>query len=197
MKRYEAATLERWTTDTFAACGMPPDEAALAAATIVRSELRGYKTHGLTRIASYVERLRSGEMNPRPHMHHRATRGAIVLDADGAMGHVAGPRAVSLAVDALAASASVLVAIQDCGHLGALGIHALLAAEAGAFCMIGQRTPPMLAMPGFARAAIRPKPLAFRCPMPRAAPILFGIPCSVPAPGPLLLAAPQSPPTPR
>ena len=101
MKRYDAAALERWTTGAFAACGMPPDDAALAAATVVRSELRGYGTHGLTRIASYVERLRSGEMNPRPDMRHREAPGAIVLDADGAMGHVAGPRAVSLAVAAL------------------------------------------------------------------------------------------------
>jgi LDH2 family malate/lactate/ureidoglycolate dehydrogenase len=97
------------------------------------------------------------------------------------MGHVAGPRAVSLALDALDTSASVVVAIQSCGHLGALGIHALRAAEAGAFCMIGQRTPPLLAMPGFARAAIGHNPIAFGCPMTGSAPIVFDIACSVAA----------------
>ncbi len=98
---------------------------------------------------------------------------------------------------ALDASASVLVAIQDCGHLGALGIHALVAAEAGAFCMIGQRTPPMLAMPGFARAAIGHNPLAFGCPMPGSAPIVFDIACSVAARGHILLAAREGRPIPE
>ena len=116
------------------------------AAQLVRSELRGYGTHGLTRVASYVERLQTGETNPRPAMRHRDTAGGIVLDADGGMGHVAGPRAVELGLAALATTASVLVAVQSCGHLGALGIHALQAAEGGAFCIVGQRTPALLAM---------------------------------------------------
>jgi len=58
------------------------------------------------------------------------------------------------ALEALEDAASVLITIRDCGHLGALGIHALLAAEAGAFCMLGQRTPPLLATEGFVKPAI-------------------------------------------
>lgn len=102
----------------------------------MRSELRGYATHGLTRLPSYVRRLRSMDFNPRPSMRHRSFAGGIVLDAhaDSGMGHVAGPHAVRLAREALETSASALVTIQSCGHLGAqgaLGMHALLAAEAG------------------------------------------------------------------
>ena len=189
MIRHDALALEQWTAKTFAACGVAAKPAAIAAACIVRSELRGYKTHGMTRAASYVARLQSGEMNPRPDMRHREFPGGVVLDADGAMGHVAGPHAVEIGLRALDTSASVLVAIQACGHLGALGIHALLAAEGGAFCMIGQRTPPMLAMPGFTRPAIGHNPIAFGCPMPGSTPIVFDIACSVAARGHILLAA--------
>jgi LDH2 family malate/lactate/ureidoglycolate dehydrogenase len=188
MKRYDAIDLENWVKGLFAACGVPLEDAELASAGIVRSELRGYRTHGMTRIASYVERLQSAVMNPRPDIRHTECPGGIVLDADGGMGHVAGPRAVMLAQNALAASASVLVAIQSCGHLGALGIHALLAAEGGAFCMIGQRTPPLLAMPGFARPAIGHNPIAFACPVGGGTPIVFDIACSVAARGKILLA---------
>jgi LDH2 family malate/lactate/ureidoglycolate dehydrogenase len=189
MNRYEPAVLERWVGAAFAACGVPQEHAAIAAHSIVRSELRGYKTHGVVRVASYVERLQAGDMNPRPRLAHRAFAGGLVLDADGAMGHVAGPHAVDLALRALGESASVLVAIQECGHMGALGIHALRAAEAGAFCMIGQRTPPLLAMPGFAKPALGHNPLAFACPVPNGAPIVFDMACSVAARGHMLLAA--------
>ena len=63
--------------------------------------------------------------------------------------------------------------------------------------MIGQRTPPMLAMPGFARAAIGHNPLAFGCPMPGSAPIVFDIACSVAARGHILLAAREGRPIPE
>ena len=194
---HDTRVIEAWTARVFGSCGVPPEQASEAAALLVRSELRGYKTHGLTRVASYVERLRAGDMNPRPDMRHRAMPGGVVLAADGAMGQVAGPHAVRLGLEALDTSASVLVAVQACGHLGALGIHALLAAEAGAFCLVGQRTPPLLALPGFARPAIGHNPIAFGCPVPGAAPIIFDIACSVAARGHILLAAREGRPIPE
>jgi len=191
------ASLEQWTTAVFEASGMPRDDAALSARLLVRSELRGYATHGMTRVASYVERLGSGAFNPRPALAHRSTPGGIVLDADGAMGQVAGPLALSLAQAELARSASVLVVIRECGHLGALGIHALMAAEAGLFCVVGQRTPPLLAMPGFKAPAIGHNAIAFGCPLPGGAPLVFDIACSVAARGHILLAAREGRPIPE
>jgi len=195
--RWSAAALERWTASVFESCNLPSGQAVEAAALLVRSELRGYTTHGMTRVPSYVERLRAGDFNPRPAMTHRQFAGGIVLDADGAMGQVAGPHAVRLGLEALESSASVLVAIQSCGHLGALGIHALQAAEAGAFCMIGQRTPPLLALEGFTRAGIGHNPVAFGCPLPGGAPIVFDVACSVAARGHILLAAREGRPIPE
>ncbi|WP_432261863.1 Ldh family oxidoreductase [Cupriavidus sp. TMH.W2] len=195
--RWNTDQLARWAAAVFESCGVAPDQATEAAAALVRSELRGYKTHGLTRVPSYVERLRAGDFNPRPEMSHKAFPGGIVLDADGAMGQIAAPRAVQLGLEALRSSASVLVAVQSCGHLGALGIPALLAAEAGAFCMVGQRTPPVLGMEGFARAAIGHNPIAFGCPLPGAAPIVFDVACSVAARGHILLAAREGKPIPE
>ena len=49
--------IEAWTARIFETCGVPQDHAAEAASMLVRSELRGYKTHGMTRLASYVARL--------------------------------------------------------------------------------------------------------------------------------------------
>jgi LDH2 family malate/lactate/ureidoglycolate dehydrogenase len=195
--RYDAQAIEAWTAQAFESCGVPCEQAAEAAAMLVRSELRGYKTHGLTRVAAYVERLRAGDMNPRPAMRHREMPGGVVLDADGALGQVAGPHAVRLGLAALNTSASVLVAVQSCGHLGALGIHALLAVESGAFCLVGQRTPPLLALPGFGRPAIGHNPIAFGCPVTGAAPLIFDIACSVAARGHILLAAREGRPIPE
>lgn len=194
--RYTPEVLERWTGQVFVTCDVPDAQAALAASVLVRSELRGYRTHGMTRVASYVDRLRAGNFNPRAVMSHRSFPGGIVLEADGAMGQIAGPRAVELGLNALKTAASVLVVVRESGHLGALGIHALLAAEAGAFCVLGQRTTPMLSMEGFSRAAIGHNPIAFGCPLLGESPIVFDIACSVAARGHILLAAREGKPIP-
>jgi len=197
MSRYSADLLERWTAQVFASCGVPREDALQAAQLLVRSDLRGQETHGLTRLPSYVQRLAAGDFNAKPHLTHRSFAGGIVMDADGAMGQVAGPHAVRLATRALKESASVLVAMQSCGHLGALGIHALQAAEEGFFCLVGQRTPPLLAMEGFSGAAIGHNPIAFACPVPGAAPLVFDVACSVAARGHILAAAREQRPIPE
>lgn len=195
--RLRPDALAEWTAAVFETCDVPPEQAAEAAAMLVRSELRGYKTHGMTRLASYVDRLDSNAFNPRPQMSSRSFPGGIVLDADGAMGHIAGPYAVRLGLEALETSASVLVVLQSCAHLGALGIHTLLAAEGGAFSMMGQHTPPALAMEGFSGPAIGHNPIAFGCPVPGEAPIVFDVACSVAARGHILLAARENKPIPE
>lgn len=196
MKR-SAATLETWTASVFAARGLPDDDAALVARLLVRSELRGYATHGLTRVAAYLERIDAGAFNPRPAMTARSFPGGVVLEADGAMGQVAGPRAIALGLEGLRDAASVLVVIRECGHLGALGVHALQAAEAGLFSIVGQRTPPLLSMPGFTAPAIGHNPIAFGCPIADRPPLVFDIACSVAARGHILLAAREGRPIPE
>jgi LDH2 family malate/lactate/ureidoglycolate dehydrogenase len=194
--RLRPDALAEWTAAVLETCDVPHQHAAEAASMLVRSELRGYKTHGMTRLASYVDRLQSNAFNPRPQMSAQSFPGGIVLNADGAMGHVAGPHAVRLGLEALQTSATVLVVLQSCGHLGALGIHTLLAAEGGAFSMMGQHTPPALAMEGFHGAAIGHNPIAFGCPVPGRPPIVFDVACSVAARGHILLAARENQPIP-
>lgn len=187
--RFRPADLEGWAAAIFESVGLPAGDARTAATMLVRSDLRGWRTHGLTRVASYVQRLESGEFNPRPNLRHTVRDGIVVFEADGAMGQVAGPAAIVLGIEQLKQRAAVFIAVREVGHLGALGIHALAAAEAGAFCMLGQHTPPLLAMQGFKRPAIGHNPLAFGCPVPGADPLVFDMACSVAARGHILLAA--------
>lgn len=168
---------------------MPPSQARSAASLMVRSDMRGRQTHGLARLDSYVQMIDDGSFNPRPQLRHSFRDGAIVFDADGALGHVAVPEVIALGLKALTRRATVLVAVKEIGHLGSLGIHALAAAEAGAFCLLGQRAPAVMAMPGFKRSAIGNNPLAFACPMPHGDPLVFDMACSAAARGHILLAA--------
>jgi len=186
---FRPADLGAWAAAILRERGMPHAYAAAAADLIVRSDLRGRATHGVARLPSYVEMIDQGLLNPRPSMRHEERAGAIVFEADGALGHVAAPEIIERGLAALRNQASVLVVAREVGHLGALGIHALAAAEAGVFCVVGQQAPPVMAMRGFTRPALGNNPIAFGCPVPGGDPLVFDMACSEAARGHILLAA--------
>ena len=101
MTNHSIESLTHWTAQILESCQVPRDDALQAAQLLVRSELRGYATHGMTRLPSYVERLLAKDFNPHANLRHREFPGGIVLDADGAMGQIAGAHAVRLGLQAL------------------------------------------------------------------------------------------------
>lgn len=195
-QRFRPDELEAWAAAVFEQRGMPARHAECAARLMVRTDMRGRQTHGLQRLPSYVQLIDEGLVNPRPRMTHSWRDGAFVFEADGSLGHVAAPEIIALGLGALKQRATVLGVVRDIGHLGALGIHALTAAEGGAFCMLGQQAPAALAMPEFKRAAIGNNPLAFGCPVPDRDPLVFDMACSTAARGHILLAAREGHPIP-
>ena len=83
MKRHRPAELEQWTTESIRTMWSIAGACRYQRGSLVRTEARGYKTHGLTRVPSYIERLQTGVFNPRPHMRYQSTAGGTVVDADG------------------------------------------------------------------------------------------------------------------
>ncbi|MSP66624.1 MAG: Ldh family oxidoreductase [Alphaproteobacteria bacterium] len=156
---------------------------------LVRSDARGFATHGLTRLQSYVEKLGTGEMTAaaRPEEEWQGTFGRI--RAHGALGQIAGPFAIDRAVAATADEPFAILRIEDTGHLGALGLHVLRAAEAGRVALLLQPTPPVVALPGAKGPMLGNSPLAMAAPRPNGPPVVVDIACSVAARGNILLAA--------
>jgi LDH2 family malate/lactate/ureidoglycolate dehydrogenase len=90
------------------------------------------------------------------------------------------------------------VTLWEAGHLGALGMFALAAAERGNICFLGQRTPPLLALPGFGQRALGHNPFAFGAPVGKdSPPFVFDMACSVAARGHILMAAREGKPIPN
>ena len=63
-QRAPRQALTSWLARVFAACGMPDDDSRLAAEVMARCNARGYETHGVTRVMTYVQKFAAGEINP-------------------------------------------------------------------------------------------------------------------------------------
>jgi LDH2 family malate/lactate/ureidoglycolate dehydrogenase len=150
------------------------------------------------RLKSYVERLGAGDFNPQPQIRFNRQGSVWTVDADGALGQVLGHRVVAEAEVFLANNPILWVNVRETGHLGALGILALEAAEKGMICLLGQRTPPLLGMRGFHQRAIGHNPFAFGSPAGAGqSPFVLDMACSVAARGHVLLAARNGDPIPE
>jgi LDH2 family malate/lactate/ureidoglycolate dehydrogenase len=189
-RRYSVDALTGWAARVFETAGVCAVDAKVTAALLVRSDLRGVDTHGLSRLKSYLTRLTSGDFNPRPQIRIERRSTIWNIDGDGALGQVAGHLVIEESAKALRDQPMLWVNLREAGHLGALGMFALAAAERGFVCFLGQRTPPLLGLPGFHGRALGHNPFAFGAPVGGGEPpFVLDMACSVAARGHILLAA--------
>ena len=124
------ASLRSTTTAIFEKMGVPAEDAATGADTLVMTDLRGVESHGVSNmLRAYVERYQSGNMNPRPRWRIvRETSATARIDADTGLAVILGPRFMQIAVDKARTTGVGMVTVGNAGHAGPLGHHALVAA---------------------------------------------------------------------
>lgn len=178
-----ADLLRDWTARVFTGCGMARAEAGIAADILVRTSLRGYDSHGVTRVPLYAGRMIDGEINPRAAHRGEMRDGTLFYHCDKGLGQVVAEAATRAAVAASETRPIVTCLMEGCGHLSALGVFTLLAAEAGKVAFLCQPTKPWMAMSGWTNRAIGNNPLSFAAPLDGRAPLVFDMAASVAARG--------------
>ena len=195
MDRYDSAALTQWAAEVLAAAGISPEHAAIAAELLVRTSLRGIDSHGISRIPIYLQRIAAGEIKSNePQAEWR--EGALHVDGQGSLGQVVATIAIDQAVKATEKAASAIAVVSNCGHLSALGMFALQAAEKGRVALVCQRTPPVMGLPGSPKANIGNNPIAFAAPVRGGTPLVFDMANSVAARGRIQQAARDNAPIP-
>src|SRR5262249_26049730 len=130
MTRFAIDSLTRFVEAALAAGGADAPSADAATRAMMHASRLGVDSHGVRLLPYYLSVIASGEVNGRPALTlERKAGAAAVLDADGAIGHLACYRAMAEAV-ALARDSGVgAVTIRRMSHMGAAGAYALWAAE--------------------------------------------------------------------
>ena len=150
------------------AAGASRGNADKVAENLVEAELLGRVSHGVRLVATYVERLISGEVSGTAVPEVAEERGAITFVAGNkAFGQVVGEFAADIGVERARKTGVALVAIRDSGHLGRNGRWAEIAARAGVASIhfghsFGRAD--LLVPFGGAEARMRSSPVAFGAP---------------------------------
>ena len=135
MLQFHHHELESFAVRLLEAAGFEPTDAALVAGLLVKADLRGYPSHGVSLISTYRNSVRGGRLNTtvRPRVS-RERKLIAVIDADEFIGQVAATEAMTLAIAKATEHGIGIVTLRNPGHLGRLADYVEMAADQG---MIG------------------------------------------------------------
>lgn len=198
VQRVPAAVLRGFCEQVFRAVGVPPDGAALVADALVDADLRGHGTHGVARVPMYVERIRAGGIKAAPQIRVVRREGATaVVDADAALGQLAGAHAMGWATELAKGTGVGLVGVANSSRLGALGYIAMRAVPHDMIGVVCTNTGPLMAPWGGVDPVIGNNPVAVAVPTAGPFPIVFDTALSVTARGNILMASRRGEPIPQ
>ncbi|MDO5633061.1 MAG: Ldh family oxidoreductase [Paracoccus sp. (in: a-proteobacteria)] len=189
-KLIAADALRRFAQTAFASAGISDANARIIGDDLVKANLRGIDSHGVSRIPMYLERLDRGLVNPRPEMAVNKVAGAVAhIDADNAMGFLPSHLAMDTAMDMAKDAGIGMVGVSRSTHFGMGALYALQAIERGFVSMIFTNSSPAIAMWGGRSAFLGASPIAAGVPGGKSAPFVMDMAMTVIARGKIRLAA--------
>lgn len=132
MKILRAETLQALVTRACERMGASPEDAAQVATCLVRSNLCGYDSHGVFRLAQYHEWWKAGLLHPaaRPAVSAE-TPFAAKVDGRYAFGQVVAAFATRVAIEKARKNGIAVVTVMACNHVGRLADYAETIQAAG------------------------------------------------------------------
>jgi LDH2 family malate/lactate/ureidoglycolate dehydrogenase len=172
--------------------GVSENDAEILIDNLIDANLNGIDTHGLTRLAIYLKRVKLGLINPNPSMQFiQQFPIAGVLDADNGLGQVAGVKAVNKAIELAEEYGLGAVAVRNSQHFGSLSYYCNIAAEHDLICLAFTNAEPAMPPWGSYEAYFGTNPVAMGIPVKNDIPVSIDMATSVVARGKIIVASKQ------
>ena len=172
-ERVTAPDLSGLASAVFEQCGVPHEDAAIAAEIAVWAQLHGSDSHGAVHLPLYVRGLLDQTIKCRPNfVTTHAMPCCIVFDADNGLGLVASRRAIDMAIDIAKTQGLGAVAVRSSSHFGVAGYYADRAAEQGLIGLAFTNAMPAIAPTGGREGLFGTNPIGAAFPVPDADPII-------------------------
>ncbi|MDH3641728.1 MAG: Ldh family oxidoreductase [Gammaproteobacteria bacterium] len=125
VRHIAVADLQRFISRCFVAAGIEPAPADTVAALMAEADAFGSDGHGVFRLPQYVQRIRDGGINTRPHIEIlRETTAMALVEGDNALGHLVMHFAAQLAIRKAREHGIAWVGTRYSNHAGPAGLYA-------------------------------------------------------------------------
>ncbi|MGQ0664062.1 MAG: malate/lactate/ureidoglycolate dehydrogenase [Pseudomonadota bacterium] len=190
--RIAADPLAAFVANVFHAAGSTPEEAGIVADHLVEANLMGHDSHGVIRVAKYLEWLARGLVVANRHARVVQESGPIlVVDGEFGYGQVIGREAMAMGIERARRHGLAAVAIRNAGHLGRIGAWAEQAVAAGlaSYHLVNTSGFGILVAPhGGSDRRLSANPIAAGVPVAGGRPLILDIATSIVAEGKIQVA---------
>ncbi|MFW6149275.1 MAG: Ldh family oxidoreductase [Atribacterota bacterium] len=180
-----ANVLENFMGDVLTTLGVKKEDAQICADVLTSADKYGIESHGINRFkAKYYDQIKSGVRSTDTNIDIVKDRPNIaIIDAQGGMGHVAGKKAMFLAIEKSKKSDIAMVIVKNSGHFGFAGYYPLMAAETNMIGVSCTNAVPLVAPTFGVKRMIGTNPIAIGMPSDEEFPFLLDMATSVKAMG--------------
>lgn len=178
--RVDEGALRAFTEAVLRCAGLREADAAVTAAVLVASDVRGIASHGVARLAYYLAMIEAGSIDPTAESSIvRQSATTALIDAGNGMGHPVGERAMRLAIEKAAAHDLGMVTVRHSNHYGIAGYYAMLALDHEMIGISLTNAPPLVAATGARVPVYGTNPIAIAVPAAGGAPFVLDMATSV------------------
>ena len=190
--RVAANRLREGVRAVFAKGGCGQGEAGAIADHLVEANLMGHDSHGVIRVAKYIDWQKQGMVLPNREPAILRDEGVLLMiDGQFGYGQSVARAALRLGIDRAKAKGVAVLALRNIGHLGRIGAWAELAAASGLVSLHFVNTSGfgMLVAPhGGSDRRLSANPIAAGVPMPDGPPMILDMSTCVIAEGKIQVA---------
>lgn len=195
---YHVMDLKRFCQQIFERLGVNSEDAALAADALIRANLEGTDSHGISRLAIYAKRMREGRINSKPLITcHKKGESVLLVNGDNGLGQIVSAHAIQKGIELAKETGVAAIAVRNSNHFGTAAYFCQLACEAGVAAMVLTNSPSGIPPWGGTKAFFGTNPIAFGFPTGTSTPVIIDMSTSVVARGKIILAAKQGQPIPN
>ena len=166
--------LRSFAVDVFIAVGVPHDDADICADVLIKSDIRGIESHGMSRLKMYIDRILDGRQKPVTNLTiEKETPSTALIDGHNGMGAVISTKAMSLAIKKAKEVGTGTVAVRNSTHFGIAGYYPLMAVKEDMIGICVTNTRPSMAPTFGVQPLLGTNPIAFGAPTDEGEPFLY------------------------
>lgn len=173
-----------FTASLLAANGVPKESASIVASCLVSADLRGVDTHGISRLPSYLTRLRAGALSAKAEPTlEQITPVVALVDANNAFGFIAAHKGMQRAIEMAQTYGIGMVSIKHSNHFGMSAWLVQQAIDGGMMSLVFTNSSPALPVWGGKEKLMGVSPIACGAPAGQSPPFILDMAPSVAARG--------------
>lgn len=187
--KFDVEALRKFAQEVSVAAGMKPEYAEVFVDCMIQSDLRGIRTHGLTKFRGYLKRVELGgsDIKAEPTLE-RTAPGTIRVDGNNGMGFTTAWKAMNACIEAARENGVACAAVRNATHHGFGGYYVMHAARQGMIALEVCNTPALVAPFGGAKPVLGTNPLSIAIPAGERPMLVLDMATSLVAKGKIALA---------